>query len=69
MIEKTVIKDACYLFRKEYQLKKSEVIKNARGPVDEIINIMKEYEFISENLMKSFINKADNHILKSFELI
>ena len=69
VIEKTIIKDACYLFRKEYQLKKSEVIKSARGPIDEIINIMKEYEFISENLMKSFIDKADNQILKSFQLI
>lgn len=69
IIEKTINKDVCFLFRSEYLTKKLEVIKSARGPVDEIINIMKEYEFISENLMKSFIDKADNQILKSFELI
>ncbi|MFA5770655.1 MAG: hypothetical protein WC894_04150 [Patescibacteria group bacterium] len=69
VIEKTINKDTCFLFRNEYLTKKSEVIKNARGPVDEIINIMKEYEFISENLMKNFIDKVDNQILKSFELI
>lgn len=69
VIEKTINRDTCFLFRKEYLIQKSEIIKNARGPVDEMIDIMKEYEFISENLMKSFIDKADKHILTSFELI
>lgn len=68
LIEKYVHEDVCFLFIDEYIFKKSEVIKRAREPVNQITNIMKEYEFISENLMKSFIDKADNLILKSFGL-
>lgn len=68
LIEKAIFKEACFLFKNEYLTKKSEVIKSARVVVDEVVDIMKEFEFIPENLIKSFIDKVDNQILKSFKL-
>lgn len=63
-LEKKAKSDCCYLFRKEYFIRKKEIIKNARELIDEVANDVKSYEYISASLIDSFIDKTDQVFMK-----
>ncbi len=68
ILEKEAQINNCLLFRYEYLNNKKNIIKDAKEPVEEIIDIIKDYEFISSGLFNSFVDKTDQFFIRSLGL-
>lgn len=62
--EQESINNCCYLFRREYQVGKDEIIKKARILIEEVAKNVERHEYISERQIDKFLNKSDQVFIK-----
>ena len=67
-IQKETKSNYCYLLKNIYIYKKGGIIKKAKSLLNEIVDRIKEEEYISKNIIEKFIDETDDKFMRLLDL-